>query len=77
MPSEDAGGGEYHSMVLIPLAPDLVAIPHFRCVYHMRALLDSGTLGTKCHNESIIPSLTATWVVVLQCVTTCHAGWDG
>ena len=36
-----------------------------RCVYFQKALLESGTLGTKCNTQMVIPNLTENYGVKL------------
>ena len=36
-----------------------------RCVYFQKALLESGTLGTKCNTQIVIPNLTENYGAVL------------
>lgn len=37
-----------------------------RCIFYEKPMLESGTLGTKCHSEIIIPHLTQTYNDVKQ-----------
>ena len=38
-----------------------------RCVYFQKPLLESGTLGTKCNTQMVIPNLTENYGELQQC----------